>query len=110
VSWSTEFEALMPTGVTVQTLSSISTDGYGTPVYATGTTYKARVVGTQEVVTDFTGDEQIATHVAWIASTSTFEPDVQITMTDGTSPLLLRLSAVPDETGVHHVKAWFGAR
>jgi uncharacterized protein YfaQ (DUF2300 family) len=110
VSWSTEFEALMPHTVQVGGLASISTDGYGTPVYSTGTAYPARVKGAADLVTDFTGTEQIATTVAWIASTSTFAPDSQITLPDGTTPLLLQLEAVPDEDGTHHVKAWFGAR
>lgn len=110
MSWSTDFEALMPHGVTVKALSSISTDGYGTAVYGTGTTYKARISGTQEVVTDFMGDEQVASHVVWVASTSTFGPDAQFVLSNGDTPNLLKVAAVPDEDGTHHVKLWFGGR
>ena len=110
MTWSTDFEELMPSGVTVATLASLSTDGYGTPTYGTGTTYQARVLGTQQLVTDFSGTEEVATTVAWIASTSTFPPSAQITLANGDTPVLLKLDAVPDETGIHHVKAFFGAR
>jgi hypothetical protein len=110
MSWSTDFEELLPQGVTVKGLSSISTDGYGTPVYSAGTTYKARISGAQEVVTDFTGNEQVASHVVWVASTSTFGPDAQFVLSNGDTPVLLKTAAIPDEDGIHHVKLWFGRR
>ncbi len=107
MSWSTDFEELFATTVTVGTLSGVSTDGYSVATYTTGTSYKARVFGEQTVVRSFAGIDETATTTVWIASTSTFAPSVQITLPDGTTPELLAMQAVPDEDGVHHIKAKF---
>jgi len=107
MSWSTEFESMMPHTVTVAALSGLSTDGYGTETYTTGTSYKARVVGKQHLVRSFAGVEETASTRVTIASTSTFAPSVQITLPDSSTPELLSLQAVPDEDGWHHIVASF---
>jgi len=107
MAWSTEFEELMPTNVTVSALSGLSTDGYGTATFTTGTSYKARVLGKQHLVRSFAGVEETAKTKVWISSTSTFAPSVQVTLPDGTTPELLALEAVPDQDGVHHTMASF---
>lgn len=108
MAWSTAFEALMPDTVTVKTLSGLSTDGRGTPTYGTASTYTARVSRMQQLVRTFEGTEEVAHTVVWIKSTSTFAAASQITLPDGTTPNLLSLSAIPDQDGIHHLKAWFG--
>ena len=107
MAWSTAFEEFMPVTVQVAALSGLSADGYGTPTYASASTYKARVLGKRHLVRSFAGIEETAKTMVWIASTSTFAPSVQITLPDGTTPELLSLTAVPDEDGVHHSKASF---
>jgi hypothetical protein len=108
MAWDAAFEDLMPDGASVKSLTSISTDGYGTPVYGTASTYKARFLRKQTLVRTFAGTEELARSVVWIASTSTFAPDVEITVSGSTLGPLMSLEAVPDEDGVHHVKAFFG--
>ncbi len=107
MSWSTEFEELMPHTITVAALSGLSTDGYGTETYGTATSYKSRVVGKQHLVRSFAGIEETAKTRVTIASTSTFAASAQITLPDGSTPELLALTAVPDEDGWHHQVASF---
>jgi len=97
----------MPAGVTVSAWSGLSTDGYGTATFASGTTYKARVLGKQHLVRSFAGVEETARTVVWVASTSTFAPSVQVTLPDGSTPELLAITAVPDEDGINHSKMSF---
>ena len=108
MNWSTSFESQMPDGVTVALLSGLSTDGYGTETFASGTTFKARIVRKQHPVYTAPGVEEIANTLVYIASTTTFAPSAQFTLSDGTTPRLMQLNAYPDSDGVHHVRASFG--
>ena len=110
MGWDTEFEDMMNDEVVVEQLSSFSTDGYGTPTWATGTTYMARVVREQKLVRTFEGTEELSTVTAWLKSTSTFGPLARYTLPSSTGGSLLNLMAVdafPDQDGVHHVKLRF---
>ncbi len=112
MAWNSEFEDLMPDGVSVLPIASWSTDGYGMLVAGTASTYKARIVRKQTLVRTFTGTEEVARTVVWIASTSTtnFSPESLIRSAGSTSEIgpLMSLEAVPDEDGVHHIRAFFG--
>lgn len=108
MSWSTQFEALMPDTVTVATLLGLSSDGYGTETFSTSpTTFKARVVREQKLVRTLQGTEEMADTVVYIASTSTFAASSLITLPGGLTPPLLALEAFPDEDGIHHLRAAF---
>ncbi len=98
----------MPHTVTVGVLSGLSTDGYGTPTYAAGITYPARVVGKQHLVRSFAGIEETARTLAWVASTSTFDPSAQFILPDDSSPELLAVESFADSDGTHHQKLSFG--
>ncbi len=50
MAWNSEFEDLMPDGVSVLPIASWSTDGYGMLVAGTASTYKARIVRKQTLV------------------------------------------------------------
>ncbi len=108
--FSTDFDELFRTGVTVSTVISVSTDGYGTEVFDTGSTFKARHVRKQTLVRTFAGTEELAQSTVWIASTSTFAPDARIVLSGSTGALgpLMALQSFPDEDGIHHVVAHFG--
>ena len=109
MAWSTEYEELMPSTAVIKTLTSVSTDGYGTPVYSAGTSHKARIVHKNTLVRTFAGTEELARTVVWIASTSTYAvEDTQITVGGSTLGPLMSLEAYTDEDGVHHNKAFFG--
>ena len=109
MSYSTEFDSMLNDTVVVKDLNSFSTDGYMTPVFSTSaSTFKARVVRKQELVRTFAGTEELAVTVAWVASTSTFEPTAQITVNGSTLGPVMAAAAFPDEDGVHHQKLWWG--
>lgn len=108
MAYDSDFNELLADGVSIKSLTSISTDGYGTPVYGTASTYKARHVRKQTLIRTFAGTEELAQSEVWIASTSTFAPDVEITVNGSTLGPLMALSSFPDEDGIHHVKAFFG--
>ena len=108
MSWSTAFEELMPDGVSIKSLTSVSTDGYATPVYGSASTYKARVVQKQTLVRTFAGTEELSQTTVWIASTSTLAPSIELTVNGSTLGPLMALEAIPDEDGIHHLKAFLG--
>lgn len=99
--------ALMSTSVTHQAWAGMSTDGYVTDTFGTGTVYQARVVSGQRLVRTFDGSEDVAATTVWVASTSTFSALDRWTLPDGTSPPLLSIETFRDETGVTHTKLGF---
>ena len=100
--------ALMPDSVTVSQMTAVSTDGYLTPVYGTASTYTARVVRRDTLVTSVDGTQEVARYTVWIRSTSTFEPHSKFVFSGTTFGEPLTLEAFPDTDGIHHVKASFG--
>lgn len=105
----TDFLSLMPSTVTVKTLTGVSTDGYGTATFSTGTSYRARVVHKMELVKNSQGIEELARTVIWLASTSTFSPSSQFvypTSTGTVTDEAIATEAPTDTGGVHHVKVF----
>ena len=109
MTWSTALDSLLTQTVSVAGFEGVSTDGYMTAQYATqATTYQARIVDKMTLVRTFEGTEELATTVAWVRSTSTFGPADQVTLPDGSSPVLMAVESFPDETGHHHSKLYLG--
>lgn len=100
--------ALCSETVEVSALSGFSTDGYVTATYGSASTYSARVTSEQVKVRTLEGAEELATTVVWILSTSTFGPSDRIALPDGSTPPLLSVETLRDESGVTHSKAFFG--
>lgn len=108
MGWSTEFNDLMPDGVSIKSVVSVSTDGYGTEVFGTASTYKARVVRKQTLVRTVHGTEELANTTVYVASTSTFAASAQVTVNSTLLGPIMAMEAFPDEDGVHHQKLYFG--
>ena len=104
------FLTVMTQTLTVNRLSGVSTDGYGRPAYSTAALSRyCRVTEKQHLVRSFEGEQEVATTVAWVRSTSTFSPSDKITLPDGTTPRLLAVEEYRDQAGaMHHVKLSFG--
>jgi hypothetical protein len=100
--------ALLPSTVSVQSLTGVSTDGYATPTYSTATNYYARVADVQRMVRTFNGDEQISRTVVWLYSTGSFDPSDKVTLPDGSTPPLIATERWPDQDGDYYTKLWFG--
>lgn len=101
-----DFTDLMPHTVSHSELAS--RDEYGAPTYGTETDYTARVLYKQQKVVRSDGREVLARGVMWIAGTPTIDPEDRITLPDDSTPVILAVERVPDESGIHHVKVYFG--
>lgn len=101
-----DWKDLLPEEVDVYQLAS--RDAYGVPAYGSPATYDARVVRKPVRVTDVAGDEVVARGVVWLATTDVIDPEDALELPDGMRPPILRVDRVSDESGVHHVKVYFG--
>ena len=104
------FLTVLTQTLTVNRLSGVSTDGYGRPAYTTSALSRyCRVTEKQHLVRNMEGEQEVATTIAWVRSTSTFSPSDRITLPDGTTPKLLAIDEYRDEAGnMHHITCHFG--
>ena len=102
-----ELRQLMTQTITVSTLATVSVGG--APTFSTAaSTYQARVVNTNRVVSDGRGGGAAVAYEAWLSSTSILAPTSKYTLPDGTTPPVVRLDVFPDDKGHHHVRIMFG--
>lgn len=111
MSFDPEFLELMADTVRVSTMSTF--DGYGDVVYSSqASTYQARITEIPKMVRNFMGEEVVASHVVWVASTGVIPATAQVswTMPDGSTqtPVLISIERPADEDGTHHHKLYFG--
>lgn len=106
MSFSTQFHALMPSTFVVTTLSGVSTDGYGTPVYSGASTWRGRMTRKPVLVKTLQGTEEVSSAQIWLASTSTFEASAKITLGGSTVGPVMRVDHLYDEDGLHHSKVF----
>lgn len=103
-----EFLTMMTQTITVQPYTSV--DIYGKKVYSgTASTYFAYITEEPTKVINYLGAEVIASHIAYIASTSRLEVTAKYTFPDGSTPHPIRASVMYDEDGIHHNFVAFGA-
>ena len=110
MSWSTDLVDLMPDTLLVRPFVSVSTDGYGRPVYSTTqTSVKARVVRKNTLVRTFEGTEELASWVAWCLTTSTFDPSSKVSLSPSTVAIgpIMAVEQYSDENGRDHVKLFW---
>lgn len=107
-----DYFTLMPETITWSTAGTLSS--YGVPTWSTasGRSMAARVIRKHDEVRDKTGAVREAQGTVWCASStgSSFTPsaDDRLTLSDGSSPPVLSVETIPDETGTHHHKVRFG--
>jgi hypothetical protein len=102
--------------VTVVAVSTSQTyNDYGDRQYvATTATYKARVVRKQHVTVDGQGREVVSRGIAYLGETSTgglpnMGPQDKITLDDNSTPPVLSIDTIPDDSGnTHHQAVHFG--
>lgn len=102
-----DFADVLLQTVTLAALSS--TSGYGKPSFAAGTEYKARVVYKTQSIKNADGQDVMAHGVVWMKGSPVVAPEDQITLPDGSTPVILSLDRYADETGgYHHTRVVFG--
>ncbi|HSC58825.1 MAG TPA: hypothetical protein VLC11_04635 [Gemmatimonadales bacterium] len=100
-----ELRALYAQSVTVKPWSR--DDAFGAPVYGTAVVYEARVEALNKLIKDMKGRDTIATSRVFVGLSAAgaalnLGPQAaraSITLPDGSSPSILSVSNVPDETG-----------
>ncbi len=108
------YTAFSNTTVTVYNLST--RDAYGAPTWATGVSYDARVVESQHMVTDPSGQEVVATHRIWILSTKTTHSNITVESSvnisgdsTATRRKIVNIERPPDRSGLHHTVLELGS-
>jgi hypothetical protein len=99
----------MPSTITHRGVTSL--DQFAAPAtFAAPVVYKARITqNPTRIASRQTGEEVIANTTVWING---IIPNItaadQITLPDGSTPLLVDWDIVQDETGDHHMKLYLG--
>lgn len=89
--------ALMPHTVTIAARSSLNGDG--SPAFGEGVDWAARVQGQSRNVRNAQGEEVVSTSRVYVGGLSGITATGRITLPDGTSPPILAVSTVADESG-----------
>jgi hypothetical protein len=107
MSFESDFLEFMPHTITVYAMSGVN--AYGEETYSpTGTTYRAMVEERPQVVRSAFGEEVVASHVVYIASTERIPLTSRVVLSDGSEPPVIRSDVFYDPDGVHHVAMFFG--
>ncbi len=107
MAFDTDFLELLPHTLTRN--SFVSSDGYGKPSYSTGvSSYSARVVYKPKLIRTLEGTEQVARGYVIVGTTETLNPKDKYTLPDTTTPPVLSINTIPDESGTHHNVIYFG--
>ena len=90
--------------------SASAVDKYGKQSFATAsTTYRARIIMSERILRDKDGREIVEAGRAILygvaASVTTL---YKITLPDGSTPKIVSVSSIQDETGPHHTVVGFG--
>ncbi len=104
-----DFLDMMPRTITHAAVTS--RDAYGKPSYGTPTSYRARVTREiKRVRSQVNGQDAISDTTVWVGGViPNLVIDDQITLHDGTTPVLISWEAPEDEAGEHHMKLYMGA-
>lgn len=103
-----DFLELMPSTVSLR--SATGSDEYGNPTLGSIQTFRARVVYRLKRISTRTGATDVLSHgEVWLAGNPTLTERDEITLPDGTKPIILNWEQFPDEAGEHHTKVYFGA-
>lgn len=103
-----EFLPMMLETVTLKAQSSL--DKYGKQSFAaSGTSYRARLMFTERILRDKDGREIVeAGRAILYGAAPTATTQWQITLPDGSTPRIVSVSTIKDESGDHHSVIGFG--
>lgn len=81
---------------------------YGQSIPGPVTAYRARIAHRSRLVRDRNGDTVAARGSVWLANGPVVGVEDQITLPDGSTPPILAVDDLSDETGARFVKIIFG--
>ncbi|HXH11159.1 MAG TPA: hypothetical protein VNP04_15530 [Alphaproteobacteria bacterium] len=93
-------QALLQQTVTI--FQRVGTDGYGQPLYDSGTPVKARVAGDHRLVRTATGQEVVSSRAVWVDGRVTVTAEAAIGLPDGQRLPILAVETFPDASGKPH--------
>jgi hypothetical protein len=105
MTFETEFADLMPHTVVVRKQTSL--DKYGVAARGAATTVQGRVVQTPKMVRLDDGREVVSSAHFYTAGPAGILTTDEITLPDGSTPVIMRVDHYPDEDGSHHEVVWF---
>lgn len=103
MSYDSGLDDLMAETITVRKPGAVS--AYGEPTSAGApVTYKARVTFSPRKIIGPNGDEIVSSGHIWVSGSvpSNITVNDLLTLSDGSSPTILRADTIEDETGPHH--------
>jgi len=100
-----DWSNLMAQTVTIAPFSG--TSAYGATTYGAAVSYGARVIYKSKLIRTPDGAEKVARGQVWLATVNAISVQDQITLPDGTTPVILTVEQIPDENGPHHTKVYF---
>ena len=101
-----DWSDMMPETVTHAELAS--RDAYGARNYGTPASYSVRVSYKPTLIRTTDGSEVVAKGFIWFQGTPNIDPEDQVTLPDGSTPPILAVERVSDQSGLHHTKLFFG--
>lgn len=102
IDW--QLRALMQDEVTIAPRTGV--DAYGMPVYGVATVYPCRVTEAPIQIRTASGEVTVSTAQVVLGQVANVAPHDQITLPDGTTPRILRLSTYHNENGPAFTKIW----
>jgi len=102
-----DFSDLLTQSVTIEPYSS--SDGYGGATYGAAVTYKARVVGKQQLVKAISGQDKVSMFTVYLKSNAAIDSRSRITLPADyvpNTPPILAVGLYPDEDGIHHTQIY----
>ena len=106
---------MMPDVISYQVAGAV--DSYGDITFGAVTTYRARIIGQQKMVTSFEGKEVTSNHTVYVAGVIVAQPMDRITLSTGIvnstqgsaiNPAIVGAARIPDQTGTHHSTLYLG--
>lgn len=89
--------SMLPSTMTVRELYGVN--DYGEPSFSTAAkSYRCYVQAVQSLVNNFQGEETVATHTVYMASTSLQNATALFTLPDGSTPPLQRINTMVDDS------------
>lgn len=100
-----EFRDVLKESITVSEF--LSRDSYGAPQYGSPASYSARLVRVNRLVRNGEGSQEVSSHHLWVEPITGLTSEWDITLADGSNPVILAVESYTDEIGPTHMKVFF---
>ena len=87
-----------------------SWDGYSKPTYGVPVDYSARISERNVKVRNAQGEDVVADGDILLESSVVVPPESQVTLPDGSNPVIISVNRAYDDNGLHHTRLYFSTR